>query len=643
MDHQKIGRLVRKAAEGDREAFASLYESLFDSFYYSALKILRSPEDAADVVQDVMVELYHHLDKLTNPEAFVAYTNRKIYGKSVDLLRRQQRWSFSEELNLPEEAETSDDFLPESYVFTREQRSQVLAAIDELSDNLRIIVMMYYYQQMTVAEIARVLDLQENAVNTRLSRARGALKRRLMRDRDREKVSTASMLAMTLVFKEEAATLAASGAKGAIWERVCQTVGLPALPLPSVSASAASAAGGSAIGIKAIAIAATVAITAGGGFWLVNEIAKPASLPMVQTEVPEERLPVDLPVITEPFEQEVNAPAQIYPSEEEAGESGEQIAPPSSLPIVENGAQTTSGEEPMVEIEEIPTAEATPVSPEAPLPSITISATTLSYPLDTVLTAERILADSGATALHTMVSMTVKGLNRVTTYIAGTYYVAITLPPEEAASPNQRVVCLVIGDGGQEVWEEPEPLTALGQSTKEAEEDYTLFWNSRFSVEAGVLTDADVLTQAVYPQVENRLGTSLSLPIELTCPNFSPPGGAGTYSYELLMEYALEDVTHTATLDVTVEVSDGRPPTLSVGQSRVTLPMGSEMSLSGLISLAKCSATDDSGVSPVLSAAVLFGDTIDWSCPGEYAVEVTAQDSRGNETKKGFVLIITSN
>lgn len=176
MEHREIANLAQQAAAGDQKSFAALYEALFDSFYYSAYKILKSPEDAADVVQDVMIELYRDLGKLNNYQSFVAYANRKIFGKSVDCLRRQQRWSFVEDLGLAEEQETGDDFIPEAYLASRERRARVLQAVDTLSDHLRVLVMMHYYQQMSIAEIAQTLDMTQGAVKTGLSRARAKLK-----------------------------------------------------------------------------------------------------------------------------------------------------------------------------------------------------------------------------------------------------------------------------------------------------------------------------------------------------------------------------------------------------------------------------------------------------------------------------------
>lgn len=427
MDHSEIANLVNRAASGDNDAFAELYDNTFDRFYFSALKTLRSPEDAADIVQEAMVDIYKNLHKLKNAQAFVAYANRVIYGKSIDLLRSRKKWTLIEDITLPEAEETNDDFLPESYVESREKQQQVLDAIDTLSDNLRVIIIMYYYNQMSTPEIADILNIQENAVRTRLSRARAQLKKALEEKEEKGGRMFMPVFALGKILETEAAALDTAAVKSAVWQSVSEAVGITAAggsgaAASSVSSSAGNAPGSAAaisaktaVAVKAVvSVAAAAAIITGTVLFVGRVVSGPGGDNVSVPPAISQTLESEAPSVSEP-------PVTASPD------------PVESVPVIVTESPITESPAPP------------PVESQAPLIAyFTVKTSSLTYPVGTELTDGIILNDSGAAAFGSSGALEVIALGEVDTSEPGEYYVYIRIPDSLISGVRQKVITITI-------------------------------------------------------------------------------------------------------------------------------------------------------------------------------------------------------
>lgn len=418
MEHSEIAVLVKKAAAGDNDAFAKLYDISFDRFYYAALRTVRSREDAADIVQEAMVDIYKNLGKLKNAQAFVAYANRVVYGKSIDLLRTQNKWILADDLELPEFEETNDDFLPESYVETREKQQLVIDAIDSLSDNLRVIVLMYYYNQLTTPEIAGILELQESAVRTRLSRARALLKKKLENKEREEGLLFMPIFVLGKVLEADAGTLDTLAIKAKVWQSVSEAVGIAA-PSAAAASSPAGAGTGAATAAKAslaIKIIAAIAVTAAAVTGLVSLLNNGApNTPEDITTAP--------PEISSPVGSETPSPSDDIDN---------IIVPP---------VDETPGHRPDTEN---PAESAAPSGEPSGTAYFIIETAQLTYPLGTVLTDEIILRDTGARAQNTNSVLKVIALEDVDTGTKGEYYIYVRIPDTQISGLRQKVITITI-------------------------------------------------------------------------------------------------------------------------------------------------------------------------------------------------------
>lgn len=217
MDYKELELLVDRAVGGDDDAFAQLYERLFQHVYYVALKNVHIHEDALDIVQETMICLHKNLKSLQNSRAVVAYVNRMTYGKCMDLLRAKHKWQLAGEV--PEEEQEHQLIVedPERNLLEKELHTHVIQSIEGLSDNLRLIVFMYYFEELNSREIADILHIQQAAVRTRLTRAREQLKAKLAVGKKPNARMYSLAFLLPMVLRKDEASFSCQEAKAQLW------------------------------------------------------------------------------------------------------------------------------------------------------------------------------------------------------------------------------------------------------------------------------------------------------------------------------------------------------------------------------------------------------------------------------------------
>lgn len=175
--------LVRAAANGDEAAFAELVRMYENKAYHLALRMCGNAEDAADVAQDAFLAAWRGLPSFRGESNFSTWLYRLVSNASIDHLRRtkHQRASVSlddEELNLDAPDETPT---PHEAAESADLCDAVAKGLTELSDDHRTVLVMREMQELSYEEIAHTLSLDLGTVKSRISRARSALRKILLR------------------------------------------------------------------------------------------------------------------------------------------------------------------------------------------------------------------------------------------------------------------------------------------------------------------------------------------------------------------------------------------------------------------------------------------------------------------------------
>lgn len=182
-EYESLAKAAEAAMQGDRDGFAFIYEKTYKTRYYIALKYMNNADDAADVVSDAYVKAWERIGQLADPEKVEAWLSRIVVSTALDTLKKKNPLLFA---SLGEDDETSrflkvederDEIRPE-VSYTKKERQEILAGmVDSLADEQRICVLMHYVEEMSVEEIAQMLDCPKGTVLSRLNYARKHLKK----------------------------------------------------------------------------------------------------------------------------------------------------------------------------------------------------------------------------------------------------------------------------------------------------------------------------------------------------------------------------------------------------------------------------------------------------------------------------------
>lgn len=414
-DYKGIARLVTRAQEGDQAAFSKLYEQFQLQFYYLALKLVKNPSDAADMVQDAMLDLYLNLEKIEDPMAFTAFAKQVITRKCLHFLnsRKEQvhRDSVEEE---PDGLVEDIDFLPEESLENQEMREEILNIIDNLPDKLRVVIILFYYQQLSMAEIGTALDLSVKNVSVRLSRARAAMKKQLeSKHGSTQYLYAGGGILLSQLFERQLASGSAAFLPPS----------LPPLPAAAVAPAASAApVATTTIAGKVTAVVAAAAIVVTG---------------VVASRTPPKEEPAPPPVIEEVYVAPAEPPISPVPAVSEPEEIIEQELPPEAVISMPEEAP------PIIEVPEVndaPTENPEPDEPVAPentmprapwVPILMIEQHALQFALGELHTAEDLISQAVISALDRSgnpLPIELPGYSKIDWNRADTYHVTVHVP-----------------------------------------------------------------------------------------------------------------------------------------------------------------------------------------------------------------------
>src|SRR5688572_10923270 len=174
--------IVARVVQGQTALFEVLMRRHNERIYRAARAIVRDDQEAEDVMQQAYVNAYVHLRQFDGRAKFSTWLTRIAVHEALARARKLGRYE-------PLDTETGnvETFMsatvapdPERLAFARELGSLLESAVDNLVDGCREVFMLHEIEGMSTADTAQVLDVSEDVVKTRLSRAKAALRRDLL-------------------------------------------------------------------------------------------------------------------------------------------------------------------------------------------------------------------------------------------------------------------------------------------------------------------------------------------------------------------------------------------------------------------------------------------------------------------------------
>ncbi|MDD6812467.1 MAG: RNA polymerase sigma factor [Lachnospiraceae bacterium] len=169
--------LVEQLKQGEKEAFDTLYEKYKNMALRTAYLITGNRTDSEDVVQDTFVKVWLHRRELKNNSGFKAWMMQILVRTAYRMGKKKNREFPDEETVIRMENRTDISSLEQ--VMQLEERKEVYAAIRKLPVKQRTVVILFYYNQCSVSEIAGLLGCMEGTVKSRLHTARKNMKKAL--------------------------------------------------------------------------------------------------------------------------------------------------------------------------------------------------------------------------------------------------------------------------------------------------------------------------------------------------------------------------------------------------------------------------------------------------------------------------------
>jgi RNA polymerase sigma-70 factor (ECF subfamily) len=170
--------LILKIQGGNLDALGEIYDRHRHLVFRTALAICNDPEAAADLLQDVFLRLHRFAARIDPERPLEPWLYRVTANQTYTWVKRHQRWSHPLE-EIAEWLSSGVKFSPQYITEQDDESKRIQAAIAKLSLPHRVVVVMYYINDLSLHEIAEILEIPEGTVKSRLHYGRRALRNQL--------------------------------------------------------------------------------------------------------------------------------------------------------------------------------------------------------------------------------------------------------------------------------------------------------------------------------------------------------------------------------------------------------------------------------------------------------------------------------
>ena len=235
-----------------------LYNDAYKSVYWTAISLLKNKEEAEDVVQDTFITAFKSYDSLKDKDKAVAWVKKIAANKCLNILTRTRTVNAEDEFFDDTEA-IGDDFLPESVVESAEKRKILMDIINNsLSEDSRMTIILFYFNEMSIKEIAEKLDIPQGTVLSRLNYAKKKIKKEVEKyEKDNKDKLFMAIPFLTLLFEKEAEQIPFKPMPASLLSMAASTKAAGA------SAATATKATGAATAVNGVAIGLVAAVAIG--------------------------------------------------------------------------------------------------------------------------------------------------------------------------------------------------------------------------------------------------------------------------------------------------------------------------------------------------------------------------------------------
>ena len=166
--------LIKNLKRGREEAYRQLIEEYGNKLLRTCYLILNDREEAEDVVQETFIKVFNKIDTFKEKSGLYTW----IYAIALNLSRDRMRIK-QDMLELKDEWIGNDDV--ESHVEINFDREQLRKEIFEMNSLYKEVLVLFYFEELSIKEISNLLNEKEGTIKSKLSRGRNMLKESLLK------------------------------------------------------------------------------------------------------------------------------------------------------------------------------------------------------------------------------------------------------------------------------------------------------------------------------------------------------------------------------------------------------------------------------------------------------------------------------
>ncbi|MFN8353159.1 MAG: sigma-70 family RNA polymerase sigma factor [Spirosomataceae bacterium] len=172
-DNQKDIAIIERILRGEQSGYRELAQRHKDYAFTIAYKILNHREDAEEVAQDAFMQAFGALASFNREAKFTTWFYRIVFNAAVGFKRKHK--VYTEDIESSSEAQWIASYAPPDAVQQTEQRHYLNRALQQLSDDDRVMLTLFYLKEHSLEEIADITGISAETVKVKIHRARKRL------------------------------------------------------------------------------------------------------------------------------------------------------------------------------------------------------------------------------------------------------------------------------------------------------------------------------------------------------------------------------------------------------------------------------------------------------------------------------------
>lgn len=180
MTSRRIDRdIISEIKQGNKERFREIERRYHEKLYFYLRHLIGYQEETEDVLQNVFIKAYEHLDSFDNRRAFSSWIYRIAHNEAINWIKKKNRRktiSWEDVISAKDQLKVvSDEESPQDTWIRKELRQEVREAMGELPAKYKEVLLLRFFFDRSYNEISEIIDRPRNTVGTLISRAKGQL------------------------------------------------------------------------------------------------------------------------------------------------------------------------------------------------------------------------------------------------------------------------------------------------------------------------------------------------------------------------------------------------------------------------------------------------------------------------------------